>query len=334
MSARGSPVALVARRRLLLQALLAAPWLGSSARAADETEYPTRPIRMVLPSTIGGTSDLVARVFADRLGSALGQPIVIDARPGAAGRIAVENVANAAPDGYTLLLANNGANAIVPAERGAPVSATAFAPVTMLVRLPIVIAVTPTLGVARLSELIERARNAPGKLSYASSGVGSTSHIAADLLFHRAGVRLVHVPYSGTSAAVRDVLSGEVPVLFTHLGTIAGLLSSGRLRGLAVTGDHRMAEFPELPTVAEAGYRGFEVTTWHGVVAPAGTPRPIIERLRAALLAALDLRQVRAQLAALGMEPVGDTPEQFAAALAADVQRWSEMLHASGSAVR
>ena len=321
------------RRRLLLCAIAASPWLGRPAQAAEEGEYPNRPIRIILPSTIGGTSDLLARLIASRIGPVLGQPLVIEARPGAAGRIAVDHVANAAADGYTLLLANNGANAIVPAERGASIEpGMSFAPVTMLARLPVVVAVTPALDVSTLPALIARARNAPGKFSYASSGIGSSSHMAADLLFRRAGVRLVHVPYPGTSAAVRDVLSGEVPVLFTHLGTVAALIQAGKLRGLAVTGDHRMAEFPDLVTVAEAGYPGFEVTTWHGVVAPGGTPRPIIMRLHDALVRMLADREVRAQLAAMGMEPVGDTPEEFAGAIEADVRRWAAVARAHEAA--
>jgi len=323
------------RRRLLLCAIAASPWFGRPAQAAEEGEYPNRPIRFILPSTIGGTSDLLARLIAARLGPALGQPVVIEARPGAAGRIAVDYVANAAPDGYTLLFANNGANAIVPAERGTSIEpGTQFAPVTMLARLPIVVAVTPALDVDNLPALITQARNAPGKLSYASSGIGSTSHMAADLLFRRAGVRLVHVPYAGTSTAVRDVLSGEVPVLFTHLGTIAALIHAGKLRGLAVTGDHRMAEFSDLETVAEAGYPGFDVVTWHGVVAPGGTPRAIIVRLHDELVRMLADREVRAQLSALGMEPVGDTPEQFASALEADVRRWAGVVREDGAAAK
>lgn len=303
-------------------------------KAAREGEYPNRPVRVILASTVGGTSDQLARIVAARLEAVLGQAIVIEARPGAAGRIAFDYVANAAPDGYTLLLATNGANAIGAAEGGAGSSgeaALALAPVTRLVHLPIVVAVTPALHLDSLSALIARARNAPGKLSYASGGIGSTSHLAADVLFRRAGVRLVHIPYAGTSAALKDVLSGEVPVLFTTIGTVATLLQAGKLRGLAVTGEHRAAGFPALPTVAEAGYPGFDITTWLGIAAPPGTPRPIIVRLHDELVRILADPDVRAQLAALGMEPLGDTPEQFASALNADVRRWAELIRADGA---
>ena len=315
-------------------AIAASPLFARPTLATDAGKYPTRPIRLVLPSTVGGTSDLLARIFAAKLEVALGQPIVIEPRPGASGRIAVERVANAAPDGYTLLLSNNGANAIVPAGQGAPAMDTEklFAPVIMLARLPIVIAVTPGLGIETLPGLIARARSAPDALSYASSGAGSTSHLAAVLLFQRAGVRLVHVPYAGTSAAVKDVLSGEVPVLFTHLGTVAALMRAGQLRALAVTGDHRMAEFPEVKTVAESGYLGFDITTWHGVFAPANMPQPIVMRLHAELLRIVELRDVQKQLGTMGMEPVGNTPEQFAAAISADVRRWADVVRAMGTA--
>lgn len=323
------------RRRRIMCAIAATPWYALHAHAADPGKYPNRPVHIVLPSTIGGTSDLVARLFAARLEDALGQPVVIEARPGAAGRIAVDRVASAAPDGYTLLLANNGANAIVPADRGSGASdeAKGLVPVTMLARLPIVIAVTPSLGVDTLQDLIALARNPAAKqLFYASSGVGSTSHLAAELLFQRAGVRVVHIPYAGTSAAVKDVLSGDVPVLFTHLGTVAGLAHAGQLRALAVTGDHRMADFPEVRTVAESGYPGFDVTTWHGVVAPSGTPDAIIARLHAELARAVSDPEVRRQLAALGMEAVQATPEQFAEAMSADVRRWAEVIRRLGPA--
>jgi tripartite-type tricarboxylate transporter receptor subunit TctC len=323
------------RRRLLVCAVAASPWLARSTEAIDAAKYPNRPIRIVLPSTVGGTSDLIARLFAARLEEGLGQPVVIEARPGAAGRIAVDRVAGAAPDGYTLLLANNGANAIVPADRKATAmhAGKTLAPVTMLARLPIVIAVTPALGVDTLPDLIARARGAAAAtLFYASSGDGSTSHLAADLLCRRAGIRMVHIPYAGTSAAVKDVLSGEVPVLFTHLGTVAGLIHAGQLRALAVTGDHRMTEFPDLKTVAEMGYPGFDVTTWHGVMAPANTPYPVIARLYVELVRAVGIPEVQSQLAAMGMEPVGSTPEQFSDAINADVRRWAEVLRATGRA--
>lgn len=317
-------------RRALVCAALIAPWFAPTARAANGGTYPDRPIVLVLPSPIGGTSDLFARLVEAWLEQALGQPVVVEAKPGAAGRIAVDYVAAAAPDGYTLLIANNGANAILPAGSDPQVDkARQFAPITMLARLPILVAAAPSTGIDSLQALIRRARSEPGGLEYASGGIGSTSHIAAVRLFQRAGVHLVHIPYAGTSAAVKDVLSGTVPILFTHLGTVASLVRAGRLRALAVTGNRRMAEFPGIPTVAELGYPGFDITTWHGVVAPIGTPREIIVRLHDTLVRAVSRPEARAELVALGMEPVGSSPEAFARAIADDVRNWSEVLRST-----
>ena len=307
---------------------LAAPWLARPVRAAKDGKYPERTIVLVLPSPIGGTSDLLARLLEVWLEGALGQPVVIEAKPGAAGRIAVDFVAGAAPDGYTLLVANNGANAILPAgsDSQATTAPKQFAPITMIARLPILVAVSPSTKIDSLQALIARARKEPGKLAYASGGIGSTSHTAAARLFQRAGVRLIHVPYVGTAAAIKDVLADEVPILFTHLGTVATLVRAGRLRALAVTGSERTPEFTEIPTVAELGYPGFDITTWHGVVAPIGTPREVIVRVHDTLVRALARPEARAQLTQLGMEPVGSTPEEFAKAIAEDRRNWSDVL--------
>ena len=324
------------RRRRVLCGIAALPWLTRVARAADGGDYPNRAIRLILPSAIGGPGDLVARLVVPPLGEALGQPVVIESRPGAAGRIAVDYVSGAAPDGYTLLLANNGANTFVLAKRegAGGGSESRFAPVAMLARMPVVVAVSPALGVEGLDGLIERARRAPGKLFYASGGVGSTSHMAATLLFRRAGVRLGHVPYAGTSLAVKDVLAGEVPVLFTYLGTVATLIRAGRLRALAVTGSHRMGAFPQVPTVAEEGFPDFDVTTWQGVVVPEGTPRPVVVRLHDELARIVALPRVRSQLAALGMEPVGGSSSEFAQAIRAGVRQWEEVVRITGGPQR
>jgi tripartite-type tricarboxylate transporter receptor subunit TctC len=319
-------------RRALLTAALGVPWLARTARAQKGSKYPDRPIVLVVPSPIGGASDLLARVVETWLEQALGQPVVVEAKPGAAGRIAVDYVAAAAPEGYTLLIANNGANAIVPAGNDPQIDkAKQFAPITMLARQPILVAASPATGIDSLPRLIERARADPESLAYASGAIGSTSHTAAVLLFRRAGVRLIHVPYPGSAAAVKDVLSGTVPILFTNLGTSATLVRGGRIRALAVTGTRRTAEFPEIPTVAELGYPGFDITTWHGVVAPIGTPREIIVRLSDTLVHAVARPEARAQLVALGMEPVGSSPEEFAKAIAEDVRNWSEVLRSMHS---
>jgi tripartite-type tricarboxylate transporter receptor subunit TctC len=292
-------------------------------------------VRLVVSATVGSTSDLVARALASPVGALLEQPIVIEARGGAAGKVAVDLVSNAAPDGYTLLLANSGTLAIVPGGRGMlPIEpGKSLLPVTMLSLSPIVVAVNPRLPVESLAALVERARTQPGRLSYASGEVGSTSHMAAMIFARRTGVQMQQVPYPSTAAAVRDVLSGEVPVIFTQLGTIGALVQAGQLRALALAAERRVASFPELETVAEAGYPGTEISTWYGIVVPAGTTRAIVMRLHSAFVQALAAPGLRRQFATFALEPVGSTPEQFATTLDLDQRRWSELVRAHADAI-
>jgi tripartite-type tricarboxylate transporter receptor subunit TctC len=313
------------RRRAL--ALVASALPAALARSADAA-YPSRPIRFVAPFPSGGTTDLLARLIGARLGLALGQPIIVENRPGAAGTIGAEQAAKAAPDGYTLLLASNGTNTTLrdrPREGGNELL-RAFTPVAKIAELPIVVVVSPSLGVATLDELLARARTMPGQLAYATSDIGSTSHLAAALLFRRANVALIHVPYSGTAAAVKDVIASEVPILFSHLGTVAPYLRDGRLKALAVTGTHRMPHFERIPTVAESGFDGFEVSTWHGVLVPIATPAPIVRRLHDELARIVAMPEMREDIERLGMEPSSATPERFAAEMEADAKRWSAVL--------
>jgi tripartite-type tricarboxylate transporter receptor subunit TctC len=323
---------MLSRRRFIAHmAILLAAANAAPAFAQNDGDYPVRPIRFIIPNTSGGTSDILARLIGARLSDAMGQPVVVESRPGAAGRIALDHMAKAAPDGYTILLGNNGTNAIVPiAQVSDALDETALVPVIKLASLAIVVAATPKLEVSSLRDVIERARRQPDSLAYASSGIGSTSHMAAALLSQRAGIKLLQIPYAGTASAVKDVLSGEVPLIFTHLATVATLIRAGQLRALAVTGLHRTAAFPDIPTVAESGFPGFDVVTWHGVLAPPGTPREIVIRLHDELARILAMEDMRAQLANMGMEPVGGTPEEFAADIRADRQRWATVLRDAG----
>ena len=312
----------ISRRRLLAAVALTAP-MGSVAGLADAAGS-ARPVRMVVPNAAGGSSDLLARLFAAQLAEAWGEPVITDLKPGGAGRIASDAVARAAPDGRTLLLANNGISAIGPAGGAdADVGPASLVPVTRLTSLSIVVAAAPAIGMRTLAEVIERARRTPAHLSYASGGIGSTSHMAAALLSRRAGITLVQIPYSGTAMAVKDVLAGEIPLLFTHLATVASLVRSGQLHALAVTGARRVEAFPDIPTVAESGFPGFDVTTWHGVLVRAGTPSPVVARLHDELVRILAQPEIHEHLANMGMEPVGNTPEQFAAELKADRAHWA-----------
>ena len=323
---------MLSRRRFIARmAILLAAANATPAFAQNDGDYPVRPIRFIIPNTSGGTSDILARLIGARLSDAMGQPVVVESRPGAAGRIALDHMAKAAPDGYTILLGNNGTNAIVPiAQVSDAVDETALVAVIKLASLAIVVAATPKLDVTSLRDVIERARRQPDSLAYASSGIGSTSHMAAALLSRRAGIKLLQIPYAGTASAVKDVLAGEVPLIFTHLATVATLIRAGQLRALAVTSLQRTDAFPDIPTVAESGFPGFDVVTWHGVLAPPGTPREIVIRLHGELARILAMEDMRAQLASLGMEPVGGTPEEFAADIRADRQRWATVIRDAG----
>jgi tripartite-type tricarboxylate transporter receptor subunit TctC len=319
------------RRFVRVLTLLLASAGAAPAFAQTPEDYPVRPIHFIIPNTVGGTSDILARLIGARLSDALGQPVIVESRPGAAGRIALDHMAKAAPDGYTILLGNNGTNAIVPGAQSVDaVDDPALVPVIKLASLAIVIAATPRLEVRSLADTIERARRKPDSLAYASSGIGSTSHMAAALLSQRAGIKLLQIPYAGTASAVKDVLAGEVPLIFTHLATVATLIRAGELRALAVTGPHRTAAFPDIPTVAESGFPGFDVVTWHGVLAPPGTPREIVMRLHDALARIIALEDVRAQLANMGMEPLSGSPEEFAADIKADRQHWATVIRDAG----
>jgi tripartite-type tricarboxylate transporter receptor subunit TctC len=322
----------ISRRRCIQLIALATPGWFFSRIVTGEGRYPNRPIRCIIPFPVGGTSDLLARLVGAQLGEALGQPIVVESRPGAAGGIAMDYATRAAADGYTLFLASNGTNVVLRNHRRTSALDLQlwFTPVAKLVSLPIVIVASRTLGAATLPAMLERASRAPDALAFATSDVGSTSHLAASLLFRRAGVKLVHVPYAGTALAVKDVLGGEVQLLFTHLGTVASLLRSGRLLALAVTGNHRMPAFPDVPTVAESGFPGFDVTTWHGVLVPVGTPPEIVVRLHGELARIMRLPEMRERVTALGMEPDEGTPEQFAAELAVDVEQAAKFILDAG----
>ena len=301
-----------------------------AAAPAQTTAWPNRPIRIVVPFAAGTFVDVLSRLIGAKLGDALGQPVIVDDRPGASGNIASELVASSPPDGYTLL--NGGVFITMLPAIHAPhaVDPAAFAPITRLTNAPMLIVAHPSLGVNSLAELIARARRTPGRLSFATSGVGTTPHLAAAMLQQRAGVEMLHVPYANTGAALSDVLSGEVPVMFTFLGTVDGLLRSGQLVPLAVTSARRNPAWPTIPTVAEQGFPGYEAATWTGLLAPAGTPPEIVERIYRECARIIAQPEVRERIIALGNEPVGNTPEEFAKELAADAPRWREIAAKAG----
>jgi tripartite-type tricarboxylate transporter receptor subunit TctC len=311
----------------------AAAWVSiqpSLAMAAGVEAWPTRPVRIVVPFAAGTFVDVISRVVGGKLADALGQPVVIDNRPGASGNIASELVASAPPDGYTLL--NGGVFVtMLPAIYGdKAVDPAAFAAITRMTNAPMVIVAHPSLGVNTLADLAALARREPARIAYATSGVGTTPHLAAAMWSQRAGVELLHIPYSNTNAALKDVVSGEVPVMFSFLGTVESFLRSHQLKALAVTSAKRDLKWPDIPTVAEQGYPGFDVATWSGLLAPAGTPPEVVDRLYREVARILQDSEVREKIIALGNEPIGNSPEQFAAEIRADVPRWKAVAAKAG----
>jgi tripartite-type tricarboxylate transporter receptor subunit TctC len=305
--------------------------LSSPSFGADAGGYPNRPIHIIISYPAGTATDTLARVVGARLEAALGQPVVIDIKTGGAGNVGLAAAARAAPDGYTLTIGGAAMciNANVYGDRAVdPVRD--FAAVAKLATTPVIVVSSPTTHIDTIADLVARARREPGKLAYSTPGVGTPTHIAAELLALRADVSLLHVPYAGSGQLMTDVLSGEVPLSFALPGAVQQFLASRQLKAIAVTSARRIAALPDVPTVAEAGYPGFEVTSWHSILAPAGTPREIVVRLNQELVRIVQMPEVRERLAAIGMEPAGSTPEQLAAEIRAEVARWGPVLKRAG----
>jgi tripartite-type tricarboxylate transporter receptor subunit TctC len=305
--------------------------LAPRAYAADTGDYPNRSIRIVVPFAAGTQLDLAGRIIAAKLTDAVGQPVVVDNRPGASGNIGSEVVARAAPDGYTLLLTGSFITSL-PSTMGSravdPI--TAFAPISKISEPPMMIVVNPALNVNSLDELIALARKAPGKIAYSTPGVGTSQHLAATMLQQRTGIELLHVPYANGGQALNDVVSGVVPVYFSYIGNVEAFLRNGQLKALAVATGKRASNWPDIPTVAEQGYKDFAVTSWNCVLAPAGTPPGIVERLHAELARIVQQPEVRTKFLAMGAEPMSNTPEQFSAEIKNAVARWSDIAKLAG----
>jgi len=306
--------------------------LIASAHAQD---YPSRPITLVVPYAAGGGNDVMARIVAEKMSKSLGQQIVIENKGGAGGSIATRQVAKSAPDGYTLGLGGTGTHAINPTlyPNVGYDPRKDFAPVGLIASSALIVLVNPALEAKTVPELIALARRDPGKLTYASAGVGSGIHLGAELLSSMAGVKLTHVPYKGSSPALTDLIGGHVAIYLSSLPPAIALVREGKVRALAVTGPKRSASFPDLPTVAEAALPGYEAVLHYGIVAPAGTPRPIVDKLHAALQAALAEPDVRERIVADGAEPLPGTPEDYAADIDREETKWSKIVKLSGAKV-
>ena len=302
---------------------------------AASGQYPDRPIRFVVPFPAGGANDIFARVVGEKLGQNLSQQVVIDNRPGGGGSMGAEIAARALPDGYTLLLANTGPNAIDLAlrPRNSYDPSRDFSAVTQIASVPLVLAVYAGLPAKSLGDFILAAKNAPGRISYASAGNGSIAHLASELFKSQAGIDLAHIPYKGTPQALTDLISGQVAMLFTT--TVASLpyIKSGRLRTLGIADSVRSPLLPDVPTMGQAGLKGFEVSSWYGIVVPVKTPQPVISRLYSETARVLQSPDIRQRFESLGGNPVGSDPAAFSAFLKREAARWAEAVRISGARV-
>ena len=328
------------QRRVVVQAaaVLMAAWgigIGIASAQTAAARFPDRPIRLVVGVPPGGSTDLVARIVGEQLSRQLGQPVVVENRGGAAGNIGAELVAKAAPDGYTLFLAPIGTVAINPSlYANLPFDTMRdFAAISQLTSLPMAMLVHPSVPARTPKEFIEYARARPGQVNFASGGSGTGTHLAGELFKMLSGVEMTHVPYKGNGPAMADLLAGRVLVMFDQISTALPQMQGGKLRALGVTTAKRSAVAPEVPTLAEAGLAGFDMTTWHGLVAPAGTPAEVIAKLNAEVVKALDSPEVRERFKANGIDPVSSTPAQFGALMQSEIARWRDVVKASGAKV-
>ena len=303
-----------------------------AATLAQAQPYPAKPIHLIVPFPPGGGNDTVARAIAQQIGPDLGQPLVIDNKPGAGGAVGAELAAKAPPDGYTLFLAGVGSHVVNPNVHAKlaydPVKD--FAPVTLIASAPSVLVVNPSVPARTVAELTAYARAHPGKLNYASNGAGSAAQLAAAMYESMAGVKMVHVPYKGIAPAMTDLLSGEVQLMFGTVVALVPHIQAGKLRPLAVTSKTRSALLPDVPTMAESGLPEYEAGSWYGIMAPAGTPSEIIDRLHGGIVTALAQPDVAKRLAAEGAVVIGSTPAAFAAHLKRELARVGKVVRAAG----
>jgi tripartite-type tricarboxylate transporter receptor subunit TctC len=308
--------------------LIFAAALSSMAVATAQAAYPDHAIRLVVPFSPGGSADIVGRLIADAMRPILGQPVIVENKPGAAGNIGGSMVAHAAPDGYTLVLAAAGPTVINPSlYKNMPYSPIKdLAPISALTLENNVMAINPSVPAKTLSEFIAYAKAHPKTISFGSPGVGTPAHLAGELLNQMAGLHMQHVPYKGTGPAISDLLGGHITLMIDNMPPLLPHIQSGQLRAVAVPSAKRSKALPDVPTFEESGLKGFVVMAWKGLMAPAGTPDPIINRLHAAVVQALQTPEVRQRLSALGAEPAGNTPQQFAEQIKVETKWWADLI--------
>jgi tripartite-type tricarboxylate transporter receptor subunit TctC len=314
---------------------IALVFLCAFAAAASAQNYPSKPIKYIVPFQPGGTTDILGRIVALKLQEAWGQPVVVENRPGAGGAVGAEATAKAPPDGYTIMggtISTHAINASVYDKLSYdPIKD--FEPVTQLAQQPNMLVVHPSIPAKNVQELIELLKKSPEKYTYSTSGNGTSAHLAGELFKSMSGTKMQHVPYKGSPQAIADAVAGQVSMSFDNISTAYPPAKSGRLRALAVTTAKRSSLAPEVPTMAESGLKGYELGSWHGVFAPAKTPKEIVQKLNAEIVKAVHAADVKDKLAALGVEPVGTSVEQFSAFVRAEVPKWAKVVKESGAKV-
>ena len=312
--------------KLSAAVLAAAAFIAPGAASAQEA-YPNKPIHMILPFPPGGVTDLLARALGEKLSTRMGQPVVVENKPGAGTMLASEYVARAKPDGYTILMAASSLSTAPLIYDKAPYDAIkSFAPVTQVASVVHVLEVSPKLPVTNLKELIAYAKANPGKLSYASTGTGTSTHLEGELLKSMAGIDMVHVPYKGSGPALNDLVGGQLGVMIDALGSSGPFIKAGKLRPLGVTTAKRSASIPELPTLSESGVPGYEAMPWLGLVAPAGTPPEVVDRLYKETAKVLEEPAIKERFKGWGLDIIGNTPAEFSSFIKRDIDQWSRVI--------
>ena len=321
--------------RAISKAIACMMVVGGTAAAYAQDDYPSKPVRIVVPFAPGGSTDVVARILADKLAVEFKQPFLIDNRAGAGGNIGADSVAKAAPDGYTLLMGTTGVLAINSYlyKNMSYDAAKDFAPVSYTSLITNILVVNQQQPFRTVPELLALAKSKPGALSFASSGAGSSTHLSGELFKALSGADIMHVPYKGSSQALTDVVSGQVTMLFDNAPSSMGFIQSGKLRAVAVTSSKRMPGLPDVPTIDEAGVKGYESLSWSGIVAPAATPKPVIAKLNQAIDRILKMEDVQKRLAGLGVEAVGGPPEAFTTHIRRESDKWGKLVKSAGIAL-
>jgi tripartite-type tricarboxylate transporter receptor subunit TctC len=309
--------------------------LAAFAPVANAEVWPAKPIKWIVPFAPGGTTDILARTISEKLSQALGQPVIIENKPGAGGGVGADFTAKAPPDGYTIMGGTISTHAInASLYKSLPYDPVKdFAPITLIARVPNMLVVNPDVPAKNVAELIALMKANPAKYTFASSGNGTSQHLSGELFKAMAGVDMQHIPYKGSPPALQDVVGGQVTMTFDNITTAWPLAKAGKLRALAVTTARRSAIAPDVPTLAESGLAGYEVGSWQGAFAPAGTPPEIVKRLNAEMVKIINMPDVREKLVGLGAEPVANTPEEFGALVKTEVAKWADVVKKSGAKV-